>query len=369
MKVTLPAATLRPAIQAAANLAPKSGKIPQLECVRIDATEDVTVISAANLVESIRLNLPAGDDVAIGAVFVPSENLLRAIKEAKKEDVTIEWDGKKLHAQVRFGSTKVKLPTESPENQRTFKRFNDKKPCAIVLGSDLSALIKRTAFSVQKDFSSRTLGGISVKITGGKIELAATDGRRMAVARKMSSMGGDETEAVVPVMTPKLIDTLIDEGDPVSVQIASNVLIIKGPHGETTQRLISGQFPPYEAHTPWTSPQEIEVDRKEFLGLLKKASLLKVAGGIEAVFVVTKEFLQMTATAQIEGSITDAIPIEWPHDDVQINLEHTFLQDALKSMTSDRLVIGVEAADKPFIMRELTEGIEAVNVILPKVSF
>jgi DNA polymerase-3 subunit beta len=369
MKLTLPAATLRPAIQAAANLAPKSGKIPQLECVRIDASEVATVISAANLVESIRLQLAVGEDVEPGAVFVPSENLLRVIKEAKKEDVTILWDTKKLHATVKFGSTSVKLPTESPENQRTFKRFNDKKPHAIVPGSDLSALIKRTAFSVQKDFSSRTLGGISVKIRSDMIELAAMDGRRMAVARKMVPTDGDETDAVVPVMTPKLIDTLIDEGDPVSVQIAANVLIIRGPHGETTQRLISGTFPPYEAHVPWTPPQEIEVDRKTFQALLKKAALLKVAGGIETVFMVSAESLAMTATAQIEGTTSDAMPIDWPHEQVEINLDHTFLMDALKSMESDGVMVGVEARDKPFVLRELTEGIQSVNVILPKVSF
>ena len=48
MKLTIPAALLAPAIKAAAKLAPKSNKIPQLECVRIDATPDITVISAAN---------------------------------------------------------------------------------------------------------------------------------------------------------------------------------------------------------------------------------------------------------------------------------------------------------------------------------
>jgi hypothetical protein len=43
--------------------------------------------------------------------------------------------------------------------------------------------------------------------------------------------------------------------------------------------------------------------------------------------------------------------------------------DALKSMESDGVMVGVEARDKPFVLRELTEGIQSVNVILPKVSF
>jgi DNA polymerase-3 subunit beta len=367
MKLTIAAETLRPAVEAAAGLAPKSNKIPQLECVRIDATPDITVVSAANLVESIRLNLPAGSSVTPGPVFVPSENLLRVVKEAKKEDVTIEWDEKKLHASVKFGWVKVKLPTESPENQRTFKRFDGKKDHAVVPGAALSALIKRTAFSVQKDFTSRTLGGISVKIGTDKIELAATDGRRMAVARQAVENTGKETNAVVPVITPKLIGKLIDDGDPLNVQLTGNVLIIHGTKGEMTHRLISGTFPPYEAHLPWTSPHEITVDRKTLQAVLKKASLLKVAGGIEAVFTITKDSFAMTATAQIEGAVADQMEIEWPHADVTINLDHTFMEDALKSMTSEKVVIGAEARDKPFILRELTEGIEAVNVILPKV--
>jgi DNA polymerase-3 subunit beta len=369
MKFTAPAESLRPLIEAAAELAPGSGKIPQLEAVRLDVGDpDHLVTSASNMVESIRLNLSPISSPTPGSVFVPSVNLLRAVKAAKKEDITIAWDGKKLHATVQWGSTKVKLPTEPPENQRSFKRFKPKKPFATVPGEALSALIKRTAFAVQGDFASRTLGGVSVKVKKDRLELAATDGRRLSVARRPITGSGTETEAIVTPMPPKAIDRLYAEGETVDVQVVSNVLVIKGSKGETTRRLVSGSFPDYEDHVPWTLPKETKINRKAFIELVKHASLLKVAGGVETYFTFSDNNLHMLAQASVEGTTEASMVIDWPYEEVRINLDHSFIDQGLKSMASELVVVGVESAETAFTIREISDELEAINVIMPKVG-
>jgi DNA polymerase-3 subunit beta len=369
MKFTAPAASLRPLIEAAAELAPGSGKIPQLEATKLEVSDpDHLVVSASNLVEAIRLNLAPVTKVMPGAVFVPSINLLRVIKEAKKEDVTIAWNGKSLHASVSWAGTKVKLPTEPPENQRAFKRFNAKKPFATVPASAFSDLVKRTAFAVQSDFASRTLGGVSVKVKTDALELAATDGRRLAVARKAIPGAGHFTEAVVSPMPPKVIDRLHAEGESVDVQLLGPVLAIRGSVGETARRLLSGHFPDYEAHVPWTMPREIRVKRKDLIALVKKANLLKVAGGINTYFQFEDNILHMEAVASVEGSTEAAMGIDWPHPKVRINLDHTFIDQALKSMSSDEVILGIESGEAQFTIREESTVYEVINVIMPKVG-
>jgi len=368
MKFTANAAALRILVEAAAELAPGSGKIPQLEAVKLSASDpDHLVVSASNLVEAIRLNLPGIKVTVPGDVFVPSVNLLRVVKEAKKEDITISWDGKALHAHVSWSGTKVKLPTEPPENQREFKRFDPKKPFATVPAAAFSALVKRTAFAVQSDFTSRTLGGVSVKIRGDALELAATDGRRLAVARK-PLIGGNPTEAVVSPMPPKVIDRLHAEGETVDVQLLGAALVIRGTVGETARRLLSGQFPDYEGHVPWTMAREIRVRRKDLIDLVKKAGLLKVAGGIETYFTFEANVLDMQAVASIEGTTEARMDIDWPHTAVRINLDHTFIDQALKSMSSDEVILGIESGESAFTIREDSVEYEVINVIMPKVG-
>ena len=75
-------------------------------------------------------------------------------------------------------------------------------------------------------------------------------------ARKAITSSGHETEAVVSPMPPKVIDRLHAEGETVDVQLLGSVLAIRGSVGETARRLLSGQFPGYEEHVPWTMPNE-----------------------------------------------------------------------------------------------------------------
>lgn len=363
MKLIAPADILKPLCKAAAALAPGSGKIPQLECVRIDVTEHESEFSCSNMTESLRLKLPIGGEP--GSVFVPAVNLERTIKEAK-DDVTISWDGEALYAKVKFGRTTVRLPTEDPNNQRAMKRFDPEKKFTTMPGADLSALIKRTAFSVQTDFQSRTLGGVSVQITAEKIELAATDGRRMAVAIKEVATEGKETLAIIPPMTTKSLLSLFEEGENLDVQVTGNALVFHGSKGEVTKRLISGKFPPYHSHVPWTSPYETKIDRKAFIELLKLASLLKVAGGVEAVFTFADNELQLAVTALIEGTMTSSMEIDWPHPEIKINLEHSFVDEALKAVESEKVIIGLEGSLKPLTIREITDDMKVICFVLPK---
>lgn len=364
MKIIAHSETLKPACKAAASLAPGTGKIPQLECVRIDVTEKETEISCSNMTESLRLKLDVGGEP--GSVFVPAVNLMRTIKEAKKQDVTISWDGEKLYAKVKFGRTTVKLPTEDPNNQRVMRRFDPDKKFTSMPGADLSALIKRTAFSVQTDFASRTLGGVSVQVTADKLELAATDGRRMAVAIKEVETEGKPTSAIIPPMTTKSLLALFNEGEALHLQVAGNALVFHGSKGEVTKRLISGKFPPYQSHVPWTSPYETKINRKEFIDLLKLASLLKVAGGVEAVFTFADNELQLAVSALVEGVMTSSMAIDWPHPEVKINLEHTFVDEALKSVESEEVIIGLEASLRPLTIREITDDMKVISFVLPK---
>lgn len=369
MKFTVSAEVLRPLVEAAAELAPGSGKIPQLEACRLDVGDpDHLVVSASNMVESIRLNHEPVRSPTPGSTFVPSVNLLRAIKAAKKEDVTISWDGKALHAVVQWGKTKVKLPTEPPANQRAFKRFDPKVKATTVPGAALAALIKRTAFAVQTDFASRTLGGVSIKVRTDKLELAATDGRRVAVARMPITGSNDADIVVTPTSSKSIIRLVEDEDGTVDLQTTGNVLILRGARGEASRRLLSGKFPDYEQHIPWTASKETKIDRKALIELIRNANLLKVTGGIETYFTFADNELKILAQASIEGTTAASMPIDWPWPEIKVNLDHTFVDQALKAMESEHVIVGLESAEAPVFVREISDAHEAINVIMPKVG-
>ena len=93
MKLVMQGDRLRPLLENAAALAPGTGKRPSLECTRLSVEADGSVVVAAsNTKESIRLKSTA-HKWQEGSVFLPSENLLRLVKAAKSELVTISWNG------------------------------------------------------------------------------------------------------------------------------------------------------------------------------------------------------------------------------------------------------------------------------------
>jgi len=368
MKLIAPADALRPAIEACAEIADKTGKRPVYAATRIDCDGSAVKFSAMNGTESLQLNVSDRiDPTSVGSVFLPSANLARIVKDAKKDTICLQWNGKSLHATLDYGTSRLKLPVEPPENLPPIVSFNPAKPFFTLTASALTSLFKRTTIAVQTDFTNRSLHGVCIRTDGATLKMASTDGRRFALVTATVENPDDAAfDTLAPPPGPKLLARVAGAGeDEVKVQATPSLLIVNGPSGQMSWRLISGKFPDYEGHVPLTAPFTMTLNRKDLLETLERHQLIKSVSSIKHRLTFTAGNLEMFSSAGVDGETTVNLELPWVWDDFVIHLDPGLVTAGLAAMSSEEITFGVDTPKTPVVFREIGKPFDCLYMVVP----
>jgi DNA polymerase III sliding clamp (beta) subunit (PCNA family) len=358
MRFTAPAESLRAAVDTAASFAPNDGLRPQLECVKVTVREDGTAeFAATDLYRTCWFAVAGATDTDPGSVSISSKNLLRSIKQAKTRGITLSHQPGQQKATIKFGSTEVGLVAE--ESFPDIARFNRDLPSASIDGEVLKGLVKRTRFATHKDFKFRVLSGVQFLITGGgHLQLAASDGVRLAVAK--APVAGPLTGAAIcPPFDHKLLNRIYTEEKPaIEFQYSESALRLVGAAGELSFRTIAGEYPDVSIAAGIDLSTRVDLACGEFKELLQRATLLKVQTQTDYRFNLVPGRLDLEVKAGVEGDVTASLAVEWPGAQTRIGLDPALMLPAVKVMDAERIVLCLGNPTDPACLREMNGQID-----------
>jgi len=130
-------------------------------------------------------------------------------------------------------------------------------------------------------------------------------------------------------------------------------------------RLIEGNYPRYQEVIPDKSPITIKVDRHEFLGKIRAASLLSDQT-YEVKLIVSSEENNLKIKAQSSriGEFKSSISAEVAGGDVEISFNGRFLSDALTNISGADVGLYLTDADKAVLIKQ-SEQPEYLYVLMP----
>jgi len=360
MKFTAPARKLVRAIKAAGSLAPGTGKRYQIESTLLTVSDTGDLeIQATDLNDSFWFRIPAEESntFAAGKIFVPSVNLVNSIGEADKDEVTIELA--KNAAQITWGKTKVKLPTEEVGDAPAIVRANESDPYVELSGQALLACFQRVNSAVSDDFKNRAMSFVRIQVKEKTLKLSATDGVRIAsVEIDVTKSAADYTAVsyVLPVK-PSRLKLLVDgEGDRlVRLRVSNHLVSFSTELSEMTIRPGAAAWADFEIEKELQHPKRVLLPVKDLKRLLDSAELLKARGETSCEFKWTADGLEMESLAGIEGSVRAKIPAEWPHDPMSIKLDPSLFVVAVNACTSEQVELAFASDQEPMVMREMTD--------------
>ena len=182
MKVTLPTSVLLDAVGHAASVAASKSPKPVLECVALRA-DSITGLSleATDLDVGLRLHLPDVEVLEEGELVIPAARLLSVARECDDEETTLVGDDGNLT--VDTGRSHFRIRGEDPEGFPVIPSFQDDGVIRLP-GDTLRTMIRRTVFATAKEAGRYALHGVLFRVSGDRLELVATDGRRLARAAR-----------------------------------------------------------------------------------------------------------------------------------------------------------------------------------------
>lgn len=389
MKVICDRSALSNAVNLVAGVvSPRAPKV-QLQCLKFVAKKGSgkngggsITFSATDAEISLRLSRTQVEVQDPGELLIPADRL-RSIVTAEENEPTLTLESEDQTCHVRGRDAKFKIYGYATADFPPIPDFPEPDAASdsfSVNAGVLRRLVERTIFSVARDNSRYAINGVLLKRTGKKLEMVATDGRRLALSRgnaeSVAGSGTDKTsQCIIPTKALTLASKLItDEESTVRIAITSNQVLFAFDASDAASggtvlasNLVEGTFPPYEDVIPKDNDKRAKFDVAVLASAVRRAALLtnEETRGVRLAFGGDKSAkgLKMTSRNPESGEAEIDVEMEsYEGTEIEIGFNPAFLSDALKIMPEPQVILEMKAPNKPGLIKS---GAEFLYVVMP----
>jgi DNA polymerase-3 subunit beta len=229
---------------------------------------------------------------------------------------------------------------------------------------ELREMLAETSFAVSHDESRYALNGVFFSLQPKAIQLVATDGHRLALARRSLEGAGQGRSGIVPRKAVHEVARILGAGENVQVALSGNQFALRMPSVLLTARLIEGQFPNYEQVLPKGHPTRLTLAREAVAAALRRVSVLSEERAKPVKLMLSPGALKFSAQSPELGEAEETMPVDYAGEEVSIGFNSRYLLDALSPITDEQVVMELKDGTSPGVLR--TAGSEEyLCVIMP----
>ena len=249
--------------------------IPILSNLLLEAADSNLKIGATDLELGVRCGCPAKVKKD-GAGTVPAKRLLEIVRSLPEADIRFKllenhW------VQLNCERSSFKLVGMARENFPVLPATPN--PIASLPASVLMAMIQKTIFAISSEESRYTLNGALLLLKPDSATMVATDGHRLALIERQVEIANlkNEFRVLIPKKAMNELLRLAAEGEgETAVDISKDESHLFFTLGERAliSRMLTGQFPNYEAVLPRENTRIVELDKDAVAAAVRRVALL-----------------------------------------------------------------------------------------------
>lgn len=330
--------------------------IPILSNLLVEAKGNRLNITATDLELSIRTSCEAKVRRE-GAGTIPAKKLLELVRLLPEGEIKVKllenhW------VEIVSDRKKYKLVGMAKENFPSLPAM----PHAMVkiAAPVLESLIAKTKFAISMEESRYTLNGGLLILKPDTLAMVATDGHRLALAetdQKLSGLNG-EMKVLVPKKAMDEVEKLaVAAGSDAQIEFAkdeSNLFFEVG-HRLLISRILTGQFPNYEAVLPRDNNKNIVLERVELSDAVRRVSQLADQRSHAVKFSVSKEGIEISASSPEYGEAKESIEKDYQGEPIAIGFNSTYMLDFLSAAADGPVSIELKDEQSAGQLRPLAD--------------
>lgn len=318
--------------------------IPILANVLVRAEGGELHIAATDLDIGLKSVCPSKMTVP-GTMTLPAKRLYEIVRALPDKEIKFKR-GEANWVAVTCGSSRFRIAGLPQED---FPALPEAKPTIARIPAEiLSKLISRTIFAISTEDSKYTLSGALLLLKPGSITMVATDGHRLAHVEKPEEME-DVTEEI-KVLVPKkamaeLVRMIAESTDTERIAFSrdDNHLFFDMGKRLLISRMLTGQFPNYEAVLPRNNDRIITVGREEIAAAVKRVAILSDERSRTVKLALGGGALEIAASHSDLGEAHETLEVDYDKEDLQVGFNYQYLLDFLT--TADEPEVSFEFKD------------------------
>jgi DNA polymerase-3 subunit beta len=304
--------------------------IPILANVLVHAEGGELAIAATDLEIGLR-SVCASKTTVPGTITLPAKRLYDIIRALPDKEIKFKR-GEANWISVTCASSRFRI---AGLPQDDFPALPEPKSSIGKIPADvLAKIISRTICAISTEDSKYTLSGALLLLKPGSITMVATDGHRLAHVEKAEAL--EEVREEIKVLVPRkamaeLVRMISETADTERLAFSRDDTHLFFDMGKRLliSRMLTGQFPNYEAVLPRNNDRIVTMNREEIAAAIKRVAILSDERSRTVKLVLSNGVLEIIASHSDLGEAHETLEVDYNKDDIQVGFNFQYLLDFL----------------------------------------
>lgn len=356
-------------IRLVANVAAMKSLQPVLANILIETVNDNAVKLTAT---DFDLTISTTVDAKIeneGKITLPAKKLNDIVSRLSDKLITFELNTETNSMNITCDNTKFDIiGISANEFPNVLENISISEENAIDI--DLKPFVKamrQASFAAANFEANNLLSGVVCDISEEMLEMASTDGNRLArVREKISNIEHKTSQLIIPSKTTTefmKMSALIDD-ESVKIYTDKTKLVIKTEKSMMISRIMEGQYPKYNQLIPKESPKTAIVNKNKLVSALERVSIMVNEKTSIVKFEFSENKLTLKADTPDAGASEESFDIEYNSEDLTIAFNYKYVIDGLKNMDTDEVKIGLNTNLSATVFMPNSEE-DYISLIMP----
>lgn len=362
MKVTFNRSVFQEAMSLVGSIIPSRTPKPILQCIRITAQENRVRLCATDLEIGITYHLDQVEIAEEGDVVVPADKVGSIVRESIDDTIVLEESESTVH--LRGSDSHFTIYGHDPDQYPTVPGFEGKADLEVSL-EQIQEGIEQSLFAAARESTRYALNGVLWEVSGKKLCLVATDGRRLArcVVSLQKAAHAPEGRLIVPAKTMSILSKLTgDSSANVSVRLVDNQIALSYDPVVISSILVEGNFPKYEDIIPKDYEKKITLSTSAVQSAVRRAALLANEDSKGIKLALEKGRMTFSSRAPETGDAQIQMSIEYEGEPIEIGFNPQFLIDVMRVIKSDTFDLHLGQSDRPGMIKS---GTNFLYIVMP----
>jgi len=320
--------------------------IPILSSILTETVDDSLRMVATDLDMTIMTRCPAKIEGG-GRITLESKVFQNLVRNLPEEDFVLRQAGDSV--EIECGRFRSRMSIADADEYPTIPEVPDGGDYGLPLEL-FQLMLDRVAFAITKDDPKFQLNGALVKLIPGEVEIAATDGHRLAVVRANAPEGTPPFEQ--QLFPRKLLTEFARFSDArIMLSAGENHLGFRMGDRTLVSRIVELRFPQYERVIVRDNPNRVRIDRRELLASLRRVSLMahEKARGVRFRLDPAGE-LTLASIGYERGSAEETLGVTYQGDSLEIALNAAYMMDVLQVLECPTIELQLRDANSQTVL-------------------
>jgi len=367
MKLTVNRETILDILEKVVGAVEPKSTTPVLSNVLLSVSDKGMVITGTDLDTEMTGYMDNTGVEEHGETTVSAKKLLDICK-ALPSDSILKLSSRESHLIIDSSRSHFELATLPAEDFPVLDSLTFDS--SIKLPEDvLLSHVQDTAFAMASQDVRYYLNGMLFSVEGSKIQVAATDGHRLACSTSYNTDNVSEEASIGIIIPRKSVHELSrllasDCKTLVEVQLSQNHIRIQKDNYRFTSKLIDGKYPDYQAAIPSSSINVLELDRLQFKDALNRVAILSNSKFRGVLLKLKSGTLILESSNPDRETAEESIDIAYEGELFEVGFNVNYLLDAINHVEGDIVLLELNDVNSSTVIRS-PESSDVINVVMP----